>query len=189
MEEQDQQDQNRRNEKQRSQWFDWVKTIGIALIAAYIIRSFLFSSYVVEGSSMEPTLQDGNLLLINKIGYTIGDIERFDVLVFHYNDKNDYVKRVIGLPGDHVVYKNDQLLINEKPLPEPYLSELKEQSLGRLTGDIDQIVPKGSLFVLGDNRRGSSDSRHFGFVPIDHVVGEVSLRFWPLNQFDFNFHS
>ncbi|TDQ42058.1 signal peptidase I [Aureibacillus halotolerans] len=176
-------------EKKKSGWFDWVKTIGIALIAAIIIRTFLFSSYAVDGSSMETTLHDGDLLIINKIGYTVGDIDRFDVVVFHFNEQDDYVKRVIGLPGDHVVYKDDQLFINDEPYDEPYLEGIRAQSLGKLMGDLDQTVPPGSLFVLGDNRRGSSDSRHFGFVPIEHVVGQVSLRFWPLNDFDFNFYS
>ncbi|MBJ8206551.1 signal peptidase I, partial [Bacillus cereus] len=74
-------------------------------------RTFFFSTYVVEGKSMMPTLQDGNMLVVNKVSYQVGDLNRFDVVVFHANKKEDYVKRIIGLPGDHIEYKQDKLYI------------------------------------------------------------------------------
>lgn len=144
---------------------------------------------------MMPTLESGNWLVVNKLSYDIGPIHRFDVIVFHATRNEDYVKRVIGLPGDRIEYKNDVLYVNGKRMDEPYLRPYK-QSLagGKLTGDftLEEVtgktrVPPGCVFVLGDNRLGSWDSRHFGFVKISRIVGKVDLRYWPLNEFAFQF--
>ncbi|MCA1030955.1 signal peptidase I [Bacillus timonensis] len=174
---------------------EWLKTIVIAMIVAIFVRAFFFSNYVVEGESMMPTLREGNLLMVNKIGYQLSDLQRFDIVVFHANDKEDYVKRVIGLPGDRLEYRNDILYINGSPVEEPYLQPFKNKLIGgNLTGDftLEEItgkntVPNGYIFVIGDNRLGSWDSRHFGFVSIDSVVGKVNVRYWPLTEMDFEF--
>lgn len=173
---------------------EWLKTIGIAVGLAILFRMFLFSSYVVDGESMMPTLEDGNLLIINKIEYNITNLERFDVIVFHANDKDDYVKRVIGLPGDHIEYKNDILYVNGKKVLEPFLASYKEKITGKLTKDFtlkklinQQTIPKGYIFVMGDNRNGSYDSRHFGLISLDQVVGKVNLRYWPFTDIDTKF--
>lgn len=112
-------------EEVKREGLEWIKALGIGLIIFIIIRTFLFSNYVVEGESMMPTLQDGNKLVVNKIGYHIGDLDRFDVVVFHANENEDYVKRIIGLPGDKVVYKDDKLYVNGEYYPEPYLEKFK----------------------------------------------------------------
>ncbi|GAA0314285.1 signal peptidase I [Bacillus carboniphilus] len=175
---------------------EWLKALGIGMIIFVFIRTFFFSNYVVEGESMMPTLEDGNKLVVNKIGYTIGDIDRFDVIVFHANKSEDYVKRVIGLPGDRVSYEDDKLYINGEAMDEPYLERYRQMvSPGQpLTGDFslfeltgEKTVPEGHLFVLGDNRLQSWDSRHFGFVKMETVVGEVNLRYWPLSELDTKF--
>jgi signal peptidase I len=173
----------------------WAKAIAFGIALAFIIRSFFFSSYVVEGESMTPTLQDGNLLFINKIGYQFGDLKRFDVIVFHANDKEDYVKRIIGLPGDTIKYEKDQLFINGKRFEEPFLDSYQFSIEGdQLTQDFtlqeitgEETVPEGHLFVIGDNRLGSFDSRHFGFIKIDQVVGKVNLRYFPVNSIESSF--
>ncbi|RDI47833.1 signal peptidase I [Falsibacillus pallidus] len=183
------------NDQWRKEGVEWFKAFCIGLLLFFIIRTFVFSNYVVEGKSMMPTLQDGNKLVVNKIGYDIGDFDRFDVIVFHANKEEDYVKRVIGLPGDSIQYKNDILYINGKPYKEPYLDKYKSEIIdGKLTGDftLKEItnkdkVPPGKIFVLGDNRRDSSDSRYFGFVDESQVVGKVDLRYWPLKKWDINF--
>ncbi|OXB87727.1 signal peptidase I [Geobacillus uzenensis] len=180
----------KKKEKRRQRW-PWLA--AICFIAA--LRFFVFSSYMVEGKSMMPTLQSGNLLIVNKLRYEIGSIHRFDIVVFHANQKKDYVKRVIGLPGDRIEYKNDILYINGKQVEEPYLRPYKQTLIsGKLTGDFtleevtgEKRVPAGCIFVLGDNRLGSWDSRHFGFVKISQVVGKVDLRYWPFGQFAFRF--
>ncbi|MCM3567808.1 signal peptidase I [Neobacillus mesonae] len=183
----------------RTEWkregMEWVKAFAIGLIIFAFIRTFFFSNYVVEGESMMPTLQDGNKLVVNKLGYQVSDLDRFDVIVFHANPKEDFVKRIIGLPGDKLEYRNDQLYINGQKFDEPFLAKYKRKSPGmKLTGDFslkeitgEDTVPEGKLFVLGDNRLGSWDSRHFGFISIDQVVGKVDLRYWPLNEMDVHF--
>lgn len=183
------------NNEANSKWLNWGKPIITGLVIAFIIRSFFFSSYVVEGSSMTPTLQDGNLLVINKIGYQYGELERFDVIVFHANEKEDYVKRIIGLPGDKISYQEGNLYINGTQVDEPFLNTYKEAFAGeQFTEDFtlkektgEEVVPAGKLFVIGDNRLGSYDSRHFGFIDIDQVVGKVNLRYYPFEELDINF--
>ncbi|MFC2949962.1 signal peptidase I [Virgibacillus sediminis] len=163
-----------------------------ALGAVLVFRSSLFASYVVDGESMEPTLYDGNLMMVNKVIYDVTDIERFDVIVFHANPEEDYVKRVIGLPGDQIEYKDDKLYVNGNYIEEEFLEPYAKQSeaepftedftLEEVTGE--NRVPEGKLFVLGDNRQDSLDSRSFGFVPQDALVGKVGVKYWPLTQAD-----
>ncbi|MCQ6274375.1 signal peptidase I [Bacillus sp. V3B] len=183
------------NEKIKKEGIEWLKAFAIGIIIFSVIRMFFFSNYVVEGESMMPTLQDGNKLVVNKIGYQIGELDRFDVIVFHANEEEDYVKRVIGLPGDQIEYREDQLYINGKKYDEPYLEKYREQVFGgRLTGNFNlmeltggEIVPENKIFVLGDNRLGSRDSREFGFVSVDQIVGKVDLRYWPMEEIAVSF--
>lgn len=170
------------------------RTVVIAVVLAFLFRSFLFASYIVDGKSMEPTLYDGNLLMVNKVAYNIHDINQFDVIVFHANEEEDYVKRVIGTPGDTIEYKDDVLYINGEPKEEEYLKPFEiddgeplteDFTLEGITGKTE--VPDGMLFVLGDNRRESLDSRYFGFVPMGSVVGKVDVRYWPVSQSALHF--
>jgi signal peptidase I len=174
---------------------EWIKAFAIGIIIFAFIRTFFFSNYVVEGESMMPTLQDGNKLVVNKIGYEVSALHRFDVIVFHANEDEDFVKRIIGVPGDKIEYINDELFINGKKYEEPFLEVYRQKTLdGRLTGDFtlteitgEKSVPEGKLFVLGDNRLGSWDSRHFGFISATQVVGKVNLRYWPFDEVDVSF--
>ena len=170
---------------------EWTKALLIAVALAAFIRYFLLAPIVVDGTSMLPTLKDQDKMIVNKLGYMIGEPERFDIIVFHAPDNRDYIKRVIGLPGDQVSYKNDILYVNGKALEEAYLQENKQQFMdGPLTEpftltDIPEgaeTVPKGHLFVMGDNRRNSRDSRDIGFVPLEEVVGKTNIVFWPLER-------
>lgn len=177
------------NEKVKKEGVEWLKSAGTAIIVIVFLRTFFFTNYVVEGESMMPTLQDGNMLVVNKIGYTVGELKRFDVVVFHANEDEDYVKRVIGLPGDKITYKEDVLYINGRKVPEPYLKPYKEKLItGQLTEDFTtDTVPAGHVFVMGDNRLASYDSRQLGFIKSDKVVGKVNLRYWPVNEVDVKF--
>lgn len=145
---------------------------------------------------MKPTLQNKDKLLVSKISYTVGEIDRLDVLVFHADGDEDYVKRVIGLPGDVIKYENDMLFINNKRVEEPFLQsyEIYQNPNDRFTEDFtleaitgQMRVPTDSYFVLGDNRRESLDSRYFLFVEEDDIVGEVVARYWPLDSATINF--
>ncbi|WP_410983005.1 signal peptidase I [Bacillus cereus] len=168
----------------------WVKTIGVTVGIAFIVRGILFTPSLVQGESMMPTLENNERVLVNKIGFSIQGLERFDIIVFHGKEGHDLVKRVIGLPGDTVEYKNDVLYVNGKAVDEPYLEDYKaEVPKGTLTPDftLEQKtgktkVPEGQVFVLGDNRQVSKDSRMFGFVSEDQIVGKGEAVFWPLQQ-------
>jgi signal peptidase I len=176
--------------KQKSTLWEWIKAILIAVVLAWIIRQFFFAPILVDGVSMSPTLHDRDRMIVNKIGYHIGEPKRFDIIVFQATEDKDYIKRIIGLPGDEIEYRNDILYINGKPYKEPYLDEEKKQlSDGPLTYDfkLEEItgkkkVPKGQLFVLGDNRRFSKDSRTIGTISMDQVIGKANILYWPFKD-------
>ncbi|MGN1401687.1 MAG: signal peptidase I [Bacillus sp. (in: firmicutes)] len=178
--------------KEKNEAWEWIKALLIAVLLAGSIRFFVLEPIVVDGYSMMPTLHDGDRMIVNKLGYTFGEPDRFDIVVFHAVEGKDYIKRVIGLPGDIVEYKDDTLYVNGKAMEEPYLDEYKEQVFdGPLTEsftledipDGQETVPDGYVFVMGDNRRESRDSRHIGFVPIDEIVGKTSIVYWPVADF------
>ena len=140
-----------------------------------------------------PTLENGDRMIVNKFSYKIGEPKRFDIVVFHAPEQKDYIKRVIGLPGDYIEYKDDQLYINGEPIDEPYLDEYKAKiTEGNLTYDFNlkdidpslDVIPEGYVFVMGDNRQYSKDSRHIGIVPIDEIIGDTSIVFWPLSEIE-----
>ncbi|MGE7837856.1 signal peptidase I [Viridibacillus arvi] len=171
---------------QKKEIISWLRPILIAIIIAVICRQFLIAPITVRGESMEPTYFDDNKVLISKLSH----IERFDIIVFDAPDSDEkYIKRVIGLPGDHVAMKDDTLYINGKVYDEPYLNIKKENLLeGHFTYDFtleditdEKIVPSNSYFVLGDNRLESSDSREYGFISKNAVKGEVKLKFFPIS--------
>ncbi|WP_316569368.1 signal peptidase I [Neobacillus sp. YIM B06451] len=170
--------------KKKSELYEWVKTIIIALLIAFTVRTFIFTPIVVDGASMEPTLQEENRMIVNKIG----EPKRFDIIVFHAPDGRQYIKRVIGLPGDKIEYKDDVLYVNGKAYKEPYLEKFKKKlGGGHLTGSFTlketavgaDTVPKGHLFVLGDNRIDSKDSRGIGAISMEKVIGTTKLVFYP----------
>ncbi|MCM3710237.1 signal peptidase I [Sporosarcina luteola] len=159
----------------------WIKAIVVACVLVFAIRHFLFSPVIVSGQSMEPTFESENRVIISKIH----KLDHFDLVVFHApGSQEDYIKRVIGLPGDTVVMKDDKLFINGKEYEENYIQENKERLFEdqKLTEDFEVTVPDGQLFVLGDNRRNSTDSRIIGCIDQDSVVGKVGFRFYPLNS-------
>ncbi len=175
--------------------WDWLKVLVIVAVIVVLVRVFLFGNYEVHGESMMPNVEDGDRLIINKIGYQIGEPDRFDVIVMHAPDNSDFVKRIIGLPGDEIVYDEDTLYVNGEAVEEDFLEleEHAEQNNFPYTSDftLDEIpggeetVPDNYYFVLGDNRGNSQDSRNFGFVPEEDIVGEVSFRYWPLGEFSW----
>lgn len=181
-------------QKEKNELWEWAKALLIAFGLAALIRLFLFTPIIVDGESMMPTLENGDSMLVNKIGYVVGEPERFDIVVFHAPEQKNYIKRVIGLPGDHVEYKNDQLYINGKEVAEPYLEQKKNEITDGtlLTGDFtlesitgDKEIPDGYVFVMGDNRLYSKDSRMIGLVKIDEIIGKTNFVFWPIGEAGF----
>lgn len=160
--------------KTKGFWRDLLETILMALFL-FVLLNAVTSRVKVFNISMQPTLKQGYLLLVNKMAYKLGDPKYGDVVVFHYNgdDQEDYIKRVIGLPGDKVDISGGVVRVNGSALTEPYIMEVPNYS-GTWT------VPAGELFVLGDNRNHSSDSHQWGFVQESWVVGKALFIYYPL---------
>lgn len=131
----------------------------------------------VESVSMLPTLTEGDFVFVNKLAYRLGEPQRGDVIVFRYppdpENEPPYIKRVIGLPGDHLSIDQGQVYVNGELLQEPYLNEAINWRDGAWQ------VPEGALFVMGDNRNNSSDSRSWGTVPLENVIGRAVIIYWP----------
>lgn len=157
-------------------WRDMLETILMAVVL-FLLLNAVTSRVRVYNVSMQPTLYEGNLLVVNKLAYKLGDPKRGDIIVFHYHGTptEDYIKRVIGLPGDTINVKNGIVQVNGQALTEPYIAELPGYT-GSWT------VPDGELFVLGDNRNHSSDSHDWGFVKQEWVVGRAIILYWPLDS-------
>jgi len=128
----------------------------------------------VDGTSMEPTLVHGEFILVNRMSYVFGEFEHGDIVIFHHpaGIEEDLVKRVIGISGDTVQVRNNQVFVNGLMLNEPYISQAPAYSG-------EWFVPEGYLFVLGDNRNNSNDSKDWGLLPIENVVGKAVLIYWP----------
>ncbi len=152
-------------------------TLGLAL-AIFLVLQTTIQSSIVDGSSMEPGLKDSQRLIVIKAAYHFKTPERGDIIIIHppVAPQNQWVKRIIGLPGDSVEVKNRTVYVNGIPLDEPYINERPEYTLAPYQ------VPENNYFVLGDNRNASSDSHRRWTVEREDIVGEVWLRFWPLSS-------
>ncbi|WP_342574368.1 signal peptidase I [Solibacillus sp. FSL K6-1781] len=179
--------------KEKNELLEWIKVIAITTLFVVAIRTFIFTPIDVKGASMMPTYEDGDRIIVNKIGKTLHDFERFDVIVFDGLESEYFIKRIIGLPGDQIEYKDDVLYINGQKVDEPYLDEYKSSlnDPGDLTPDFTledlagvSEIPNDYYFVMGDNRRKSSDSRdpRIGLVSKEHILGSASIRFYPLDS-------
>lgn len=155
---------------------DTVETILLALVLFLVINT-LSARVRVENVSMKPTLQPGEFLLVNRVAYKLGDPSIGDIVIFHAPGvtEMDYIKRIIGLPGDEVRISEGTVTVNGQPLYEPYIADSPNYSG-------EWVVPEGEYFVLGDNRNNSSDSHLWGFVPHDDIVGKALLIYWPLSE-------
>lgn len=166
----------------------WLKAIVIAIVIAFIVHSFIFSSYTVEGQSMEPTLFNNEKMIVSKMDF-IHSFEHGDIIIIEgLQEGIFYVKRLIGLPGDTIEMKADVLYVNGKEVAEDYLYEKKAiaHSQGNLlTGNFGPLtVPEGEYFVMGDNRLNSTDSRNgLGLISEERIVGTSEIIFYPLNEF------
>ncbi len=146
-------------------------------VFALLAWGLFFNFSEVRGSSMEPGIQDRDRILVDHVSYLFGEIERGDIIVLRYplDPSLDYVKRVIGLPGEHVVIRDGDVWVDSEQLDEPYVAASSIDPYSQ----VDTTVAQGHCFVLGDNRLRSSDSREFGQVPIELVRGQVRVRLWP----------
>jgi signal peptidase I len=172
---------------------EWIVLIGTALVIAILIKTFLFQAFYIPSESMDPTLKVGDRVLVNKLSYRAHDVHRGDIVVFTTprretgNGIKDLVKRVIGLPGETVEFRDGRVLVNGRQLVEPYVKgKLTKQLQDRVPagcgaprdGQPGCVVPGAHVFVMGDNRPASKDSRAFGPINESSIVGRVFIRIW-----------
>lgn len=164
------------------------KTVIIVLILAFLIRNFLFQPFVVDGQSMEPNFVNEEYILVNRLTYRFNVPKRGDVVVFQAPNtpKYDYIKRIIGLPGENVKIKNQKIYINGHQIEENYLDTSMQtylESKKNFTLEVD--LNSNEYFVLGDNRNHSSDSREWGTLPKGNIIGKAWVSIYPWNIFGF----
>ena len=172
--------------------WEYAKSILIALLIALFIRTFIVQAFRIPSGSMIPTLLVGDHILVNKLVYRFGDPKRLDVVVFRFplDRRKDYIKRVIGLPGDRVEIVDKVVYINGKPLKEPYVQHTDPRIIPRGVQPRDNygpvVVPPGHYFVMGDNRDSSYDSRFWGFVSRKAFIGKALIIYFSWNPHGSN---
>ena len=159
---------------------DWVISIVAAVVMALLIRTFIVELYIVDGPSMKPTLQHEERLVVNKFIYRLRNPEKGEILIFKYprDTSRDFIKRVIATGGDTIEIKEGRVYVNDQLLKEDYILEKTRTEYPKVT------IPEGTVFVMGDNRNNSDDSRFadVGFVPLDLIKGKAIVVFWPLDN-------
>ncbi|EQB36590.1 MULTISPECIES: signal peptidase I [Virgibacillus] len=165
--------------KKKSEWLEWVKAIIIAILIAFFLRTFIFATSIVEGESMDPTLQNGERVIFNKIIYILDEPERGDIVIIERPSKN-YVKRIIGLPGETIEINGSSLYINGNKYEQTFLDEDAQ----RQTGNYGPTkIPEDSYFVMGDNRAISKDSRNgLGLIDENDIIGRSEFIIFPFDQ-------
>jgi signal peptidase I len=168
-----------------SSFLEVLEIAVIAVVAVFIVRTFLIQPFLVSGSSMSPNFSNGDYVLVDELTYRLRAPTRGEVVVFH--DPQDYstyfIKRVIGLPGEHVVVKSDAITVQNDAHPKGFA--LNESYLPKgveTSGSYDYTLAAGTYLLLGDNRPFSYDSRSWGPLPTKNIVGLVRVRLWPLNE-------
>jgi signal peptidase I len=157
---------------------NFISTVIPALLIALFIHLFLAQATRVFGESMEPNLHSQQRLVVEKITYRFRNPDRGEVVVLHdpTGSQDLIIKRVIGLPGEQITFSNGSVYVNGQPIDEPYLDAVTQSS------SRTWVVPEDSVFVMGDNRRASRDSRSFGPVSQEEIIGRAVFRYWPLND-------
>ena len=159
---------------------EWIVIAGGALLVAFVIKTFLLQAFYIPSLSMAPTLKINDRVLVNKVTYDLRDIRRGELIVFESppdegTATRDLIKRVIGLPGETIESRDGKIVIDGRVLDEPYLDA------GVVTGPVEKItVPPKHLWVMGDNRPNSRDSRFFGAIPESLIIGRAFVRVWPV---------
>ena len=166
---------------------DFIETAAVTLAIALVIYLFIASPHVVVGESMMPNFVNGEYLFTNKLALTYSNPNMGQVIVFQHTPQQEYIKRVIGVPGDTLELENGNVYINGKLLNESaYIPKgVKTYGFSYLANNVKITIPKGEYFVMGDNRENSSDSRFWGLVPRNEIRGIATFVFWPLNKFGF----
>lgn len=172
-------------------WIETAKAIGLGLVAALGIRTFIASVFYIPSDSMEPTLEVNDRLIVEKLGYHFGQPQRGDIIVFDAppaaidgcrlptGQHVDFIKRVVGLPNEEVAVRDGKVFINGKAISEPYIADAERRPRYQMQ---PITVPENSVLVLGDNRNNSCDGHIWGALPEDRIVGRAVLRIWPFSR-------
>lgn len=155
----------------------------LTMVVVIFIIMYVATVQQIIGSSMESKYKDQDIVILNKLHYRFFKIKRFDVVSLKYDDSKYLIKRVIGLPGDNIEYKNNKLFINGKKIEEYFLDKETNTEDFSLTTLGYEKIPKDMYLVLGDNRENSLDSREIGLVKRKDILGRIKLRIWPINKF------
>lgn len=167
-------------------FLDFIETIVVSLAIFAVVYLFLFQPHQVDGRSMEPNFQNGEYILTDKVSYRFREPQRGDVVVFHspQDERVDFIKRIIAVPGDTVEVRGGYVYLNGVKLEENYINDPGRVAQGRfLRENTVAEVPSGEYIVMGDNRLHSSDSREWGFVTRAEIVGRAFFRYWPPTSF------
>ena len=169
---------------------EWVGVVLLALVAAFLVKTFVLQTFFIPSASMEPTLDVGDRVFVNKLAYSFHSVHRGDLVVFTLPPGesagvgvDDLIKRVVGLPGETIEARDGRVFIDGRPLPEPYLPRDVSPVAGLPLAK--QVIPAGHYFLMGDNRGNSSDSRRFGPISGDLIVGRAFVRIWPFSRLAF----
>lgn len=172
---------------------EWVLVIVGAVVLAVVVKVFLLQAFYIPSLSMYPTLHEGDRVLVNKLSYRLHDVNRGDIVVFERpasetsSNIPDLIKRVVGLPGESIVIDGGSVYVDNRKLDESYLpagTVTSAQSAPyKCTVQAPCVVPQGSVWVMGDNRPDSKDSRYFGPIPESTIVGRAFVRVWPFGRF------
>lgn len=193
-------DQKPVNNKVKNELIEWVKAIAIAVVLVIIIRWFLFAPFMVDGPSMQPNFHTGERVIVNKLLYDFRAPKPGEVVVFHVpQEGKDYIKRVIAVAGDTVKVEGDDVYVNGNKIAQPYIQKQIDEyaAQGEKYNNLrdfpnaeiaDGTVPAGHVFVMGDNRRNSTDSRMLGYIDLKEVVGRAEVVFWPFNDMEIVNH-
>jgi signal peptidase I len=168
---------------------EWLAVVVIAVVVSLLIRTYVFQTFYIPSGSMEPTLLIGDRIVVSKLSVEFGTIHIGDILVFKAppavktqcgDDVADLVKRVIGVPGDHLTSRGNTIYVNGAALKQTWTHD---EPIGKAIGNV--TVPKNNYFMMGDNEPDSCDSRYWGTVPRSSIIGKVFLRIWPLSRIGF----
>lgn len=165
--------------RKKGELWEWLRSIIVAVILAFLIRMFVIEIFLVEGNSMYPVLKNNERLIVNKFIYRLQEPERDDIVVFRHLFERDFIKRIAAVEGDLFEIRGGQIFVNGIRIEKPWLPGNKDDNHGPV------VVPPGYIFVLGDNRANSMDSRDpaVGFIPLEKIKGRAFFVFWPLSHF------
>ncbi len=167
-------------------FLDFLETIVVSLAIFALVYLFLFQPHQVDGRSMEPNFHNGEYILTDKVSYRLHEPKRGDVVVFHspQDERIDFIKRIIGVPGDEIKISDGHVFLNGTQLKEDYINDPGQVLSGRYIREGASVnIPDGQYMVMGDNRLHSSDSREWGLVTRAGIVGRAFFRYWPVSEF------